>query len=40
MFAGECKKYKICKVTWPPPEDSWAAQSFIKHEGAWRILPG
>jgi len=38
--AIECKEYNVCKVTWPQPGGSWAAQSFIRHEGAWRFLPG
>lgn len=33
-----CKTYGVCKVTWPQPEDHWAAQSFIRHEGKWRWL--
>lgn len=33
-----CKDYGVCKVTWPQPNDSWAAQSFIRHEGTWRWL--
>jgi hypothetical protein len=33
-----CKEYGVCKVTWPQPEDHWAAQSFIRHEGRWRWL--
>ena len=33
-----CKEYGVCKVTWPQPDDHWAAQSFIRHEGQWRWL--
>lgn len=29
----ECKEYEVCKVTWPQPGGSWAAQSFIRHDG-------
>lgn len=36
----ECREYEVCKVTWPQPGGSWAAQSFIRHEGVWRFLPG
>ncbi len=36
----DCEEYDVCKVTWPQPGDSWAAQSFIRHEGSWRFLPG
>jgi hypothetical protein len=36
----ECREYNVCKVTWPQPGGSWAAQSFIRHEGVWRFLPG
>ena len=38
--AIECEDYDVCEVTWPQPGDSWAAQRFIRHEGAWRFLPG
>lgn len=34
----ECREYNVCKVTWPQPGDSWAAQTFIRHEGKWRWL--
>jgi len=33
-----CKEYGVCTVTWPQPNDSWAAQTFIRHEGHWRWL--
>jgi len=33
-----CKEYGVCKVTWPQPNDSWAAQTFILHKGRWRWL--
>ena len=33
-----CREYGVCKVIWPQPGDSWAAQSFIKHEGAVKIV--
>lgn len=34
----ECKEYEVCNVIWPQPGGSWAAQSFIRHEGVWRFL--
>jgi len=34
----ECQDFKVCKVVYPQPNDSWAAQRFISHEGAWRWL--
>ncbi len=34
----ECQEFKVCKVVYPQPNDSWAAQRFISHEGAWRWL--
>ena len=34
----ECQEFKVCKVVYPQPNDSWAAQRFILHEGAWRWL--
>ena len=33
-----CREYDICKVTWPQPGDSWAAQTFVRHEGKWQWL--
>ena len=36
----ECREYSVCKTTWPQPGGSWAAQSFIRHDGEWRFLPG
>ena len=36
--AVTCREYEMCKVTWPQPGDSWAAQTFIRHEGVWRWL--
>ena len=36
----ECTEYNVCKTTWPQLGGSWAAQSFIRHEGEWRFLPG
>ena len=35
----ECREYEVCKVTWPQSGGSWAAQEFIRHEGAWHFLP-
>ena len=34
----ECQEFKVCKVTYPQPNNSWAAQRFILHEGDWRWL--
>ena len=34
----ECQDFKACKAVYPQPNDSWAAQRFILHEGAWRWL--
>jgi hypothetical protein len=34
----ECQDYKVCKIVYPQPNDSWAAQQFIQHEGRWRWL--
>ena len=34
----ECQDFSICKVVYPQPNDSWAAQRFIRHEGDWRWL--
>lgn len=34
----ECQDFNVCKVVYPQPNDSWAAQRFILHEGAWRWL--
>ncbi len=34
----ECQDFEICKVVYPQPNDSWAAQRFILHEDAWRWL--
>ena len=34
----ECQDFDICKIVYPQPNDSWAAQRFILHEGAWRWL--
>ncbi len=36
--AIECQEFNICKVIYPQPNNSWAAQRFILHEGAWRWL--
>ena len=33
-----CKDYGVCTVTWPQPKNSWAAQTFIRHEEHWRWL--
>ena len=33
-----CREYNICKATWPQPGGSWAAQTFIRHEGDWLWL--
>ena len=32
----ECQDFNVCKVIYPQPNDSWAAQRFILHHGAWR----
>lgn len=34
----ECQDFNICKVVYPQPNDSWAAQRFIRHDGDWRWL--
>lgn len=34
----ECQEFNVCKIVYPQPNDSWAAQRFILHEGAWRWL--
>ncbi len=34
----ECQDFDICKVVYPQPNNSWAAQRFILHEGDWRWL--
>ena len=34
----ECREYNVCKVIWPQPGESWAAQTFILHEGKWLWL--
>lgn len=34
----ECQDFNVCKVVYPQPNDSWAAQRFIRHEGDWRWL--
>ena len=34
----ECQNFKVCKVTYPQPNDSWAGQRFILYEGNWRWL--
>ena len=36
--AVTCREYNICKATWPQPGGSWAAQTFILHEGKWQWL--
>lgn len=33
-----CRTYGVCTVTWPQPQDHWAAQAFIRHAGEWRWL--
>jgi hypothetical protein len=33
-----CRDYNICKATWTQPDGSWAAQTFILHEGKWLWL--
>lgn len=35
----ECEEYDVCQVTWPQPGGNWAAQRFIRQEGAWQFLP-
>jgi hypothetical protein len=34
----ECQDFNVCKVIYPQPNDSWAAQRFILYQGAWRWL--
>ena len=34
----ECQVYNACKVIYPQPNDNWAAQQFIFHNGSWRWL--
>ncbi len=34
----ECQEFNVCRVIYPQPNDSWAAQRFILHEGNWRWL--
>ena len=34
----ECQEFGVCKVIYPQPNDSWAAQRFILHDGTWRWL--
>jgi hypothetical protein len=34
----ECREYGTCKAIYTQPDGSWAAQSFILYEGAWRWL--
>jgi len=34
----ECQEFNVCKVVYPQPNDSWAAQRFILHRGAWQWL--
>ena len=34
----ECQEFKVCKVVYPQPNDSWAAQRFILYENSWRWL--
>jgi len=34
----ECQEFKVCKVVYPQPDDSWAAQRFILYEDSWRWL--
>ena len=36
--AIECQEFNICKVVYPQPNGSWAAQRFILYEGTWRWL--
>ena len=33
-----CQDFSVCKVVYPQPNNSWAAQRFILHDGAWRWL--
>jgi len=33
-----CREYAVCKATYTQPNDSWAAQTFILHDGAGRWL--
>jgi len=34
----ECQDFNVCKVIYPQPNDSWAAQHFVLHQGVWRWL--
>jgi hypothetical protein len=34
----ECQEFNVCKVVYPQPNDSWAAQRFISYNGEWRWL--
>jgi hypothetical protein len=34
----ECREYGVCKAVYMQPGGSWAAQTFILHEGDWRWL--
>lgn len=34
----ECQDFNVCKVVYPQPNDSWAAQRFILHQGTWHWL--
>ena len=34
----ECQEYKVCKVIYLQPNESWAAQHFILYENRWRLL--
>lgn len=34
----ECQEFKVCKVIYPQPGGSWAAQRFILHDNGWRWL--
>ena len=34
----DCQEFNVCKVVYPQPNDSWAAQRFISYKGEWRWL--
>ena len=33
-----CRENEICKIIWPQPRDSWAPQTFVRHNGNWQWL--
>jgi len=34
----DCQEFQVCKVIYPQPNNSWAAQQFILYENRWRWL--